>query len=179
MKKAFTLIELLVVLSILPVIALALSQVTWTFVRELPQGVAALSEQTTVLHAIDAIADDVSQAVALPDSIGERQSGEQTLLIALPAGTIAYEWADGWVSRTRLGRDGREDPNTQRQWRVPNTAITWQRWTSTDEPQQAEGAYAVEIHSYVEQVVDGHPRKKFAQTRVHFLSSLGKVREVE
>jgi prepilin-type N-terminal cleavage/methylation domain-containing protein len=173
MNKAFTLIEVVIVLSILPVVMLVLSRIMTTFVRDVPHGMAVVNEQTTVLNMIDAIGDDVYRAVALPDSLGARQSDDRTLLIALSNGVVAYEQADGGVSRTVLGQDGRDDPNAQRQWRLPNAVIGWQRW------KQAEAAHAVEVHSYVKQTVDGHPQKKLAQTRVYLLNALGKVREVE
>lgn len=173
MNRAFTLIEVVVVLSILPVVMLVMSRIMTTFMRDVPQGMAVVNEQTTVLDMIDAIGDDVRRAIALPDSLGSRQSDGRTLLIALPTGAVAYEQADGRVSRTILDRDGRDDPNAQRQWRVPDAVVDWQRWG------QAEAAYAVEVHSYVKQTVDGHPQKKLAQTRVYLLNALGKVREVE
>ena len=115
MRKAFTLIEVVVWLAIVPVVMLALSQIEATFLGDLPRATAVVREQTTVLHMIDAIGDDVDRAVALPDSLGPRQSDDQTLLIALPTAVVAYEWADGQVSRVILDRDGREDPNSQRQ----------------------------------------------------------------
>jgi prepilin-type N-terminal cleavage/methylation domain-containing protein len=173
MKKAFTLIELVVVLAITPVLLLALGRIMTAFMGDLPKGTEVVHEQTTVLDLIHAIHEDVDRAVALPDSLGERRSDDRTLLIALPAGAVAYERTDGRVSRTILNRDGREDPNSQRRWLVPHTVIDWHLW------QQAQAAYAVEVHTYVNQIVDGHPQKKLAQTRVYLLNALGKVREVE
>jgi prepilin-type N-terminal cleavage/methylation domain-containing protein len=173
MKKAFTLVEVVVVLAIVPVVLLALNGITRAFLRDVPEGLVVVNEETTVLNMIDAIGRDVNRATALPDAVGGRQSDGRTLLIALPAGVIAYEQADGCVSRTVLDRDGRDDPNAQRQWRAPNAVIDWQRW------RRAEAANAVEVHSYIRQTVDGHLQKKRAQTRLYLLNALGKAREVE
>ncbi len=165
MRKAFALMEVVVVLAILPVVLLALNGILNAFMRDVPQGVAVVSEQTTVLDLIDAIGRDVQKAVGLPDSTDGR-----ILLIALPTGTVAYERTDGLVSRTVLGG---QDPNAPRQWRLPTAVVDWQRW------KQAEAAYAVEVHSYLNQTVHGHPQKMLVQTRVYLLNALGRVKEVE
>jgi prepilin-type N-terminal cleavage/methylation domain-containing protein len=170
MRKAFALMELVVALAILPVVLLALNGIMSAFMREVPQGMAVVSEQTTVLDLIDAIGRDVQKAVALPDSADGRQSDDRILLIALPTGMVAYERAEGLVSRTILGR---EDPNARRQWCVPTAVVSWERW------KQAEAAHAVEVHSYLDQAIDGHSQKMLAQTRVYLLNALGKAKEVQ
>jgi prepilin-type N-terminal cleavage/methylation domain-containing protein len=173
MRRAFSLIELLVVLSILPVVLLALAGVMRAFAVDVPKGLAVVNEQTLVLDMMDTIDRDVREAVALPDSAGDRQSDGRTLLIALPTGTVVYERTEGLVSRTIFDRDGRDDPNARIQWQAPNAVVDWQRW------KQVDAANAVEVHSYIRQVVDGHPQKRLAQTRVYLLNALGRAREVQ
>jgi hypothetical protein len=173
MRKAFSLLELLVVIMTLPVLLLALGGVMHAFTMELPRGTRLVNEQAGVLDVIDAIGRDVRIAAALPDSAGGRQSDGRTLLIALPTGVVAYEQADGWVSRMALDQDGGHDPNAEGRWRLPNAVFEWQRW------KQADAAYAVEIHSHIKQVIDAHPQKKLAQTRVFLLNALGRAKEVK
>ena len=177
MKKAFTLIEVIVVLAILPVVTLVLSRMTMTFFRELPDVSDVVYAQTTVLDLIAGVHADMLKAVALPDAVGERQSDEQTLLIALPDVVVAYERQQGEVTRTVLDRDGNEDSQTRRQWLMPKAVVSWQRWKGNTD--QAQTAYAIEVHSRVQQWVDGHLQKKLAQSRVYFVDALGKVREVQ
>jgi prepilin-type N-terminal cleavage/methylation domain-containing protein len=173
MKRAFTLIEVVVVLSIIPIVLIALNGFIRAFVQDLSRGTAVINEQTTVLNMIDTISHDMDRAVGLPDSFGGRHSDSRTLLIALPTGIVVYEHADGRVARTILDADGRDDPNSQRQWRARDAVVDWQRW------KQAEIAHAVEVRSCINQTVDGHPQKKLAQTRVFLLNACGNVREVE
>ncbi len=173
MRKAFSLIELLLVITVLPVVLLGLNGVLKAFMRDLPQGTAVMNQQTTVLDLIDTIGRDVRGAVAFPDSAGGRQSDDQTLLIALPTGTVVYERTDGRIRRVLLDRQGREDPNGLSHWRLPSTVIAWQRW------KQAEAVQGVEVHSHVKQIVDGHPQKKLMQTRLYLVNALGRAREVE
>jgi prepilin-type N-terminal cleavage/methylation domain-containing protein len=177
MKKAFTLIEVIVVLAILPVMTLVLSRMTMTFFRELPDVSEVVHAQTTVLDLIASVHADMLEAVALPDAVGERQSDEQTLLIALSDVVVAYERQQGEITRTVLDRDGIEDPQARRQWRMPKAVVSWQRWKG--DAGQAQTVHAVEIHSYVQQWVDGHLQEKLAQSRVYFVDALGKVREVQ
>ena len=74
--------------------------------------------------------------------------------------------------RTLLKGQGAADPNDQRVWRMPNAVITWQPWKRDGK------AYAVEMHSHVQQRFADLLRKRLANSQVFFVNGAGKGREV-
>jgi len=175
MRKAFTLVEMLVVIMVLPVVMLVVSGVYATFIRDIPRTTRVLQQNTTVLNLLEQIRRDMDQAVALPDptrspaaqrpagpragQLDGQNAGARTLLIEQPGRVIRYEFGEGQVVRTQSGEE--------RLWRMPDAVVSWRPWTRDGE------AYAIEIHSHVQQWVSDHLTKKLAGSYVFFVNGLG------
>ena len=172
MKKAFTLIEIVTILAIVPFVLVVLGRLTTTFLRDIPEETAVLQKETIVLDLIASIGRDVDKAIALPDSAGEQRSDHSLLLIGQPEVTVTYESNDEQVVRSVFDREGHENRELRRQWRLPHAVVSWQRNSATG------SVPSVEIQSYVRDRLRGAERKKLAQSRVFFLHALGDVQEV-
>ena len=172
MRKGFTLIEVLVVVAITPILAVALSGMFRVFVRDIPQGARLLQQNTSVLDMLQNVRRDVDRAVALPAQFQDVQMNDQRLLVELPEGTVSYEFHDGEVARTAFGPDGAA-ASKPRLWRAPKAVVTWKPWRRGNE------AYAVEVHTAVQQRIRGKWYNKFANSHVFFLQGLGKDQAIK
>jgi type II secretory pathway component PulJ len=172
MRKAFTLMELLVLMAILPLMMVVVSGIFATFIRDTPRETRVVQENATVLDVLANLRRDVDGAVALPQRFDATEAGDQTLLIEQPDAVVCYRLEAGRAVRALLKGRGPADPNEQRVWRMPDAAIAWRPWT------RADGAYAVEVHSHVQQQVGPARYNKLVNSYVFFVRGLGKGREV-
>jgi prepilin-type N-terminal cleavage/methylation domain-containing protein len=172
MRKAFTLVEMLLVVTIAPLMLVVISGIFKTFIQDIPRETRVVQQSTTMLDMLTQVRRDVDEAVGLPERSGDTLANERTLLISRADAVICYRFEDGRVVRMTLKGQGAADPSDQRLWRMPNAVITWQPWTRDGE------AYAVEIHSHVEQRFANLLRKRLANSQVFFVNGAGKGREV-
>ena len=172
MRKAFTLIEMLLIITIAPLVMVVISQVFATFIQDIPRETRVVQQSTTMLDMLGQVQRDVDEAVGLPERFAGTVADDRTLLIGRPDAVICYRFEDGRAVRTLLKGQGTADPNDQRVWRMPNAVITWQPWT------RDARAYAVEMHSYVQQRFADMLHKKLANSQVFFINGAGKGREV-
>jgi type II secretory pathway pseudopilin PulG len=170
MRKAFTLIELLVIVAVAPIVLVTINRVFATFIRDLPRETKVVQQNTTVQNLLAQIRRDVDQAVALPSQSDGTQAGEKTLLIERPDGVVCYQFETGRATRTVVNGQATGE---QRVWRMPDAVITCRPWM------RGNAAYAVELHSYVQQKVGTIRSNQLVGDRVLFLHGLGKVREVQ
>lgn len=172
MRKAFTLIEMLVVITIAPLMMVVVSKIFATLIQDIPRETRVVQQSTTTLDMLQEIRQDVDEAVGLPERFGDTRADEHTLLIGRPDTVICYRFEEGRAVRMMLKGQGAAGPNDQRVWRMPNAVITWQPWTRDGK------AYAVEMHSYVQQRFANLLRKRLANSQVFFVHGAGKGREV-
>ncbi len=171
MKKAFTLVEMLVVITVLPFVAIAFSGLFATFIRDVPRMTRIVQENTSALDLVRHIRADVDAAVGLPDSVGDIESDERTLLIAMPEKVIAYRIEDDGVTRSVL-RGEEADGQVEGRWDFRDGVVRWRRWESDG---QAE---AVEVHTFVRERISGKVREKLANSHVFFVGGSGKAAAV-
>jgi len=172
MRRAFTLIELLVLLTVASLMMVVISGIFATFIRDIPRDTRTVQQNTTVLDMLRQVCRDVDGAAGLLKRFDDTVAGERTLLIDRPDGVICYRFEDGRTVRTWLKGQG-ADPNDRRVWRMPNAVVTCR-------PRMREGgAYAVEMHSHVQQRFADMLRSRLANSQVFFLHGLGKGREVQ
>lgn len=164
MRKAFTLVEIVVVLAVLPALTIAMSLFFATFIRDIPRMTRVVERNTTMLDVVEQLRDDMDQAIGLPDAVDDKTSDDRTLLIALPAHVVCYELQEGKAVRRVL--DG--DNEISHTWRFPAAVLTWSRW------RDADGAYAVEIHSHVNQTVGSTLKQQLVNAHVLFLHGFRK-----
>ena len=168
MRKGFTLIEVLVIVVVTPSVALALGSLFATLVRDIPQTTRVLQQNTTVLNLLGQLRRDMDRAVGLPEQWENKRTNDQTLLIEVPDGVVSYRFGEGEVLRTSSPPDGQAAPGDERVWKIPKAIVTWRPWKRND------AAYAVEIHSHVQQRVRACMREKLAGSHVFFIQGLGK-----
>ncbi len=173
MRKAFTLIEMLLIITIAPLIMVVISGIFKTFIQDIPRETRVVQQNTTMLDMLRQVRQDVDEAVGLPQRVGDTVVDERTLLVGRPDVVVCYRFEDGRTVRTLLKGQGTADPNDQRVWRMPNAVITWRPWTRDG------GAYAVEIHSYVQQRFADLLRKRLVNSQVFFVHGAGKGRETQ
>ena len=173
MRKAFTLIEILFVIAVTPFVALALSGVFGTLIRDIPQTARLLQQNTTVLDMLQQVRRDMDRAVALPERAQGTGADDRTLFIQLPDRVVRYHIAEGSIQRTVLEPDTNSPAADPRIWSAPKAAITWQAW------KQDDVAYAIEIHTAMQQRIRGKLRDKLANTHVFFLHGLGKDQTIQ
>jgi len=168
MKKAFTLVEMLVVITVLPFVAIAFSGLFATFIRDVPLMTRIVQENTSALDLVRHIRDDVDAAVGLPDSVGDIESDDRTLLIALPEKVISYRIEEDGVTRSVVGGEEADSQGGGR-WDFRDGVVRWRRWK---EDGQAE---AVEVHTFVRERISGKVREKLGNSYVYFLGASGKA----
>ncbi len=172
MRKAFTLIEMLLVIAIAPLVMVVVSKVFATFIQDIPRETRVVQQSTTMLDMLGQVRRDVDNAVGLPERFAGTVADERTLLIGQPDAVICYHFEDGRTVRTLLKGQGAADSNDQRVWRMPTAVITCRPWMRDGR------AYAVEMHSHVQQRFADLLRKKLANSQVFFVNGIGKGREV-
>jgi type II secretory pathway pseudopilin PulG len=173
MRRAFTLIEVLVLVTIAPLMMVVVSGIFATFIRDIPRETRVVQQSATVLDMLRQVRQDVDAAVDLPDRFNGTAAGQRTLLIRRPETVVCYQFEDGRTVRTLLKGQAAADPNDQRVWRAPNAVITWQPWTRDGR------AYAVEMHSHVQQWFADMLKNRLVNSQVFFVQGLGKGREVQ
>lgn len=172
MRKAFTLVEMLFALAAAPLLLVVVSGIFATFIRDIPHETRVVQQNTTVLDMLEQVRRDVDGAVGLPERFNDTVAGERTLIVRQPQAMICYRFEDGRTVRTLLNGQGGTDPNDHRLWRTPNAVITCRSWTRDG------GAYAVEMHSHVQQKFADMLRSRLVNSQVFFLGGAGKGREV-
>jgi len=172
MRKAFTLVEMLLVITIAPLLMVVVSGIFATFIRDIPRETRVVQQNTTVLDMLQQVRRDVDGAVGLPERSDDTVANERTLLIRQPQAVICYRFEDGRTVRRLLKGQRAADSGDQRLWRMPNAVITCRPWTRDG------GAYAIEMHSHVQQSVADMLRNRLVNSQVFFLGGAGKGREV-
>jgi len=172
MRKAFTLVEMLLVITIAPLVMVVISKVFATFIQDIPRETRVVQQSTTMLDMLGQLRRDMDEAVGLPERSGDTVADERTLLVGQADAVVCYRFESGRAVRTLLREQGGMDPNDRRVWRMPNAVITWQPWTRDGR------AYAIEMHSHVQQRFADLLRKRLANSQVFFINGAGKGREV-
>jgi len=171
MRKAFTLMEILMVAAVVPLVMVVVSSVFAVFIRDIPRETRLVQQNATMLDMLRQIRRDVDRATGLPGQFGDRHVDERTVLIEQPDAVVCYRFEEGRAVRTVLKGQGTSDPN-ERVWRMHDAVITWQPWVRDGR------AYAVEIHSHLQQWFGSLLRSRLANSQVFFIDGLGKGREV-
>jgi len=171
MRKAFTIIEVLVVATVAPLVMLAVSSLFATFIRDIPREARVVQQNATMLDMLRQIRRDVDQATGLPEQVGDRHIDERTVLIEQPDAVVCYRFEEGRTIRILLKGQGPSDPN-ERVWRMRDAVVTWRPWVRDGR------AYAVEIHSHLQEWFGSLLRSRLANSQVFFINGLGKGREV-
>jgi len=166
MRKGFTLVEILVVIVVLPFIAIVLDKLFVNVVRDIPKQSRVLDKDTTVLHMLNRMQNDMDNAKSLPDSFGKQVAGDDLLLIKLKSGVISYELKNGKVLRRGIDGTDSVESNGVTAWEIPDADIKWHRW------KKGSNAYAVEVETYIEHKLRNKTQKKMANTHVYFLNAL-------
>ncbi len=166
MRKGFSLVEMLMVIMIAPIVMVAVSGVFRTFIRDIPQGIRLVQQNTTVLHLLAQIRQDMDLATGLPAQVNGRQAGDATLLIEQPAGVVCYQFENGRMVRTLLDGQGTSSPGEERVWQARDAVIGWRPWTRDGR------VYAAELHSHVQQQVEGEVRRRLRGSYVFFVHGL-------
>lgn len=173
MARAFGLMELLMVIIITPFVMVAVSGLFRTFICDVPQGIRLVQQSTTVLHLLGQIRQDMDRAGSLPEQFNGRRADETTLLIEQADGVVCYQFEGGRTVRTLLDGQGTSSPGEQRVWEARDAVIQWRPWTRDG------GAYAVELHSHVQQRVAGELRRKLPGSYVFFVHQASKGGETQ
>jgi len=159
MPRAYTIIELLVAIAILPFAMLAIHGLFRGFIHDVPVMTRLVHQNTTVQNLLEQIRLDMEDATSLPSQCEGRRADETLLLIEQPGGVVAYRFNKGQVTRAVLS----EQASDERVWSARDAVIEWRPWSS-------DGAVcAVEIHSYLQQQVQGQLRRKFLSANLFFI----------
>jgi len=161
MRKGYTLLEMLFVLICFPLALLFLDGLFVTLLRDVPRASRVVSENTTLLNALERMQDDVEKAKALPNSYDKYTAGDKVVLIELVDETICYELTDGKILRHRLGK-----PQAPTVWAVPNAQIKWRVRRREDT------GYAVEVKTHIRYEIPKELKEKMANSHLYFLGAL-------
>jgi prepilin-type N-terminal cleavage/methylation domain-containing protein len=167
LRRAFTLIEMLYVVTVLPFLMVAVSGVYVTFIRDIPRTTRLLQQNTTVLDLLGQIARDMDRATGLPQQLEGQTAGPHTLLIEQRGRVVRYQFEKGRVVRTLGAGPVTAVADEERLWRVPDAVITWRPWVRDGR------TYALEVHTHLQERVDGMVRPMLAGARVFFVRGLG------
>ena len=167
MRKGFSIIELLVVIAILTLISVSLSRLSLTTIRDIPASYRVMQAGSSMLNAAEQIRRDVNAAISFPKLFGDYTANSDTLLIELEKETICYQFRADEILRHEFANDVEKLSEKEvATWHVPGGRVEWRLW-------QKDGrGYAVELRTYIEQNLGGHPEKKMANSHVYFKGSL-------
>jgi type II secretory pathway pseudopilin PulG len=165
MAGAFTLIELLMVVMVAPIVMISISGLYRGVLRDVPQTIRLMDQNTMVLEVLDQLRRDMDATVGVPEQAGDRRADPSTLLIGQADGVVCYRFEDGRTVRTRLGRQEALSPAEERAWQTRDAVIEWRPWRQEDKVR------GVEVHSHLKQIVAGEVRRKFRSSHIFFAQS--------
>lgn len=172
MARAFALVEMLALVITAPILMVLFSGFYRGFLRDIPQGTRLLQENVTVLNMLDQLQGDMDRAISLPGQVGNRQAGDDLLLIGQPDGVIGYRFEPGRVVRSRLDERGAVVADGDRVWQARDAAVEWRPWV------QDGRTYAVEVRSHLNQRESGKVHRKFVNSHVFFVGGLAAGGEI-
>jgi len=162
MRKGFALIQMLSVIITLPVIMLLYNGLFRTLFHEIPHASGVVQENTTLLHLLRHIAEDIDNAKQLSLSPAGQAANPNTLLIEHQDATITYEFKNGKATR-REPTGSRRDATV---WSIPNAEIKWRIL-------RRDGAgYALEVKTHIKHFLREKPQKKMANSHLYFVEGL-------
>lgn len=166
MRKGFTLVEVLIVVIVLPFMILILDGLFRTLIKDIPKSYQIVQENTSLLSMLSEIQQDIDNAKELPETYNEYNEDDKTLLIDLPQGMICYQLKDDKVVKYNLTDNKKGNVAEERYWPVPHAKVQWKVW------RKDMAGYAVEVHTHIEQKVQGHLQKKMANSHLYFVGAL-------
>lgn len=166
MRKGFTLVEVLIVVIVLPFMLLILDGLFRTLIKDIPKSYQIVQENTSLQSMLREIRNDIDNAKELPETYKEYTANDTTLLIDLPQGMICYQLKDDKVVKYNLMENQTGSLAKTRYWPVPHAKVRWKVW------RKDTMGYAVEVHTHIEQKVQGHLQKKMANSHLYFVGAL-------
>ena len=167
MRKGFSLIELLGVIAILTSVSLTLSLLFNTLLGDLRRTQRLIASHSRILDLLDHLRRDTDAAKSLDDSAG-LEGGDPNLnqiLFELADGVVCYRLSKDCVTRNTLDTEQNDDNQSEQSWTLDHAQIQWQVVRSHDR------AYAVEIHTWIEQPDRDRYKKKLQNSYLFFLGA--------
>jgi len=173
MRRGYMLVEMLLVFVVVSAVSVALAGLFVTVLKDIPQSYRITEANTTLLDMLKQMGDDIDRAEELPKSFGQYVSDEKQLLIKSEQKIICYRLQDGRIIRDRLKSAGQVNGSDRIVWNVPHGKAEWHVWRKDDK------GYAVEVTTYIEQIVRRRLKKKMANSHLYFVGALREADQVK
>lgn len=155
-NKGMTLIEVVTTVAVFAMILVPLAHLSRSLVADIPNSYKLYQLNTSVLHAIQTLRDDIAKADDIVLENDPRREG-WTLRLAGASGERRYVFGDGFLLR---GGDGGD-----RTWELPRVKLELKMLSETD-------ARAVELCSYISIKEQGKERKKLENNYIFYASQV-------
>ena len=139
-RSGYTFIEMLIVVMTLPMLILIMDKMFREIVVDLPKSSEVVSQHERLLLCLEAVEQDLAEAVALPQSFDTWQQGDKTLLIQLPETLVAYVYSATGVTRHTLEPRGTD---AKRFWPMSQARLAWTPLPDASQPNRVEVTTAV------------------------------------
>jgi type II secretory pathway pseudopilin PulG len=165
MRKGFFLVEILVMVIVIVIISVPLARLSTTALRDIPRAYKMVESNTSILNALRQIKKDVNAAKAFPESFNTCTVSDETLLVELENNTICYQIENDRVLRRTLSNTAVDNNEEITSWSTPKGKIEWRIWRRNGR------AYALEVHTYMEQKSGDRLEKKMAGSHLYFVGA--------
>ncbi|MDT8303070.1 MAG: prepilin-type N-terminal cleavage/methylation domain-containing protein [Sedimentisphaerales bacterium] len=166
MRKGFTLVEMLAVVISLPFLMIVLDGLFKTLIKDIPRSYQVVQANTSLMSMLKEMQQDIDKAKGLPKTYNQYTSGDTILLIDSPEGIISYQLKDDKMFKYNLTDNQPNNPEEQKVWSVPNAKVQWKVWRNN------MSGYAVEVRTHITYKVNGHLKKKMANSHLYFVGAL-------
>ena len=155
--RGFALMEMLAIMAALVVVMVLMVKPMRMMLAEVPQSHRDFQTWMRTIEMLEQLKDDVERSQGMRIFEVDPRISEKLLYLEQADGLVSYCLADGKVTRqsTVAGDDASAIE-------LPHVKIHWQFLTQNGQP------IALEITTWGERTVLGHPKKEFEQSYLYF-----------
>jgi type II secretory pathway component PulJ len=139
-RSGYTLIEALIVMMTLPMLFVIMDKMFREIAVDLPKSSEVVGQHERLLLCLEAVEQDLADAVALPQSFDTWQQDDKTLLIQLPETLVAYVHSATGVTRHTLEPHSED---AKRFWPMSQAHLGWTRLPDASQSNRVEVTTAV------------------------------------
>jgi hypothetical protein len=156
--SGYSFVHVLIVIMTLPMLFVIMDKMFREIVVDLPKSSEVVSQHERLLLCLEAVEQDLAEAVALPESFDTWQQDDTTLLIQLPETLVAYVHSATGVTRHTLEPHGTD---ADRFWHMSQARLAWTRLPEASQPNRVEVTTAV-LHT-------GRKKQQLKNTRLFYV----------
>jgi len=162
MRRGYTLIEMITVVGILALIAVPLAMLEGETLHNIPRAHTMMQTHITLHNFLRLFQEDINAAVSFPETFGDCNNAEQTIIIELANKTICYQYEEDRLQRLAYSKEKNGEPQA-RIWKIPYGTVIWSLRHKDDK------VYAVEVTTHIRRKSFENSENKLADSYLYFV----------